>query len=498
MQSKLEVLKQIKIGERIAEDEAEDLMKYFVETDQWRKIRSGEIDIVYGPKGSGKSAIYTLLIKQESALFDTNILIVPAENVRGATVFQSIMSDPLPSEINFIYLWKIYSLVLIAKKLKEFGIFNGKAQPLIRALEEAKLLPASGSLSAMFRAVTNYVKAWTQRDVKASEIALTIDSQTGTPTFSKRTEFGEISEEQSLRKIPVDELLDIAGEALEKANINVWLLFDRLDVAFADSKDLEKNALRALFRVYNDLKAYPAIGMKIFVRDDIWRRIAFGGFTEASHITKSVHIDWNEEDLLNLIVLRLLNNAAFVEYAKVDIKHVKANYKSKSDLFYKIVPDQVDTGKNPSTLNWMISRTTDASGNSVPREIIHLLEETKKVQISKFERGDMEPTDQQLFERIAFKEALPIVSKVRFEQTLLAEYPDMLDALQKLEGEKAEQTIKSLSHLWEITPEETLKTVKRLSEIGFFETRGTRDAPAYWVPFIYRNALKLIQGKAED
>jgi hypothetical protein len=36
-----------------------------------------------------------------------------------------------------------------------------------------------------------------------------------------------------------------------------------------------------------------------------------------------------------------------------------------------------------------------------------------------------------------------------------------------------------------------------LAEIGFFERRGERDAPEYWVPFLYRDALDMVQGTAE-
>ena len=45
-----------------------------------------------------------------------------------------------------------------------------------------------------------------------------------------------------------------------------WILLDRLDVAFADSADLEANALRALFRVYPDMAALSNFGVKIFLR----------------------------------------------------------------------------------------------------------------------------------------------------------------------------------------------------------------------------------------
>jgi hypothetical protein len=40
-------------GNRVAEFEGEALSSYFVETEQWRKVLAGEVDIIYGPKGSG-------------------------------------------------------------------------------------------------------------------------------------------------------------------------------------------------------------------------------------------------------------------------------------------------------------------------------------------------------------------------------------------------------------------------------------------------------------
>ena len=33
---------------------------------------------------------------------------------------------------------------------------------------------------------------------------------------------------------------------------------------------------------------------KIFLRSDIWNRIMEGGFREASHITKTADLEWNE------------------------------------------------------------------------------------------------------------------------------------------------------------------------------------------------------------
>jgi hypothetical protein len=54
--------------------------------------------------------------------------------------------------------------------------------------------------------------------------------------------------------------------------------------------------------------------------------------------------------------------------------------------------------------------------------------------------GLPEPPGEALFDRNALKAALPEVSKVRFEQTLCAEHPGLKPLLDRLEGEKTQQT----------------------------------------------------------
>jgi len=85
---KHEILRIISFGQRVAEEETDVLATYFVETDQWQRLYQGDIDIVYGPKGSGKSALYSLLLAKSTEMFDRSILLVAGENPRGATAFR--------------------------------------------------------------------------------------------------------------------------------------------------------------------------------------------------------------------------------------------------------------------------------------------------------------------------------------------------------------------------------------------------------------------------
>lgn len=317
--------------------------------------------------------------------------------------------------------------------------------------------------------------------------------------YSGKIIFGEPSQNDTDGLVSVETLLKLADSALAKYDrFTVWILLDRLDVAFAENQELEQNALRALFRVYLDMNALDHVRLKIFLRTDIWNRITRGGFREASHITKTVNIEWDRASLLNLVVRRILHNEPLVKHYGLDAVAVLSAAASQQQLFERLFPDQVDTGKNkPSTLDWMLTRTRDGTVKTAPRELIHFLNELRGMQVRRFERGEPEIEGDILFERVTFKEALPEVSRVRLTQTLYAEYPSVRDLLEKLRGTKTLQTLESLPQFWEVSVDETRRHADFLVEVGFFERRGERDQPQYWVPFLYRDALDMVQGTAE-
>ena len=55
----------------------------------------------------------------------------------------------------------------------------------------------------------------------------------------------------------------------------------------------------------------------------------------------------------------------------------------------------------------------------------------------------------------------------------------------------------SLAQIWTVLEETALNRARALVEIGFFEERGWQDRPEFWVPFLYRDALEMVQGTAD-
>lgn len=100
-----------------------------------------------------------------------------------------------------------------------------------------------------------------------------------------------------------------------------------------------------------------------------------------------------------------------------------------------------------------------------------------------------------MFSGTAIREALKVVSETRLQRTIFAEYPRLRRYIVKLEGEKATQTVETLSKLWGLERSDAMAIAEELAEMGVFE-RVVKQVPEFKVPFLYRSALKLVQGKA--
>jgi hypothetical protein len=492
-EAKQGILTKLTFGKRVAEEEVDALASYFVETDQWRRLLSGEVDVVFGPKGAGKSAMYSTLLQRDGDLFNEGVILVSAENPRGTPAFKDLVADPPTSESEFASLWKLYALSLIASVLIDYGLDDSQSRDVKTALAAEGLLPVGKApLRARVRSILDWVRRALSIEAQAS-----VDPATGVPTVAAKISIGEPSvADRAAGTRSIDSLLEKAASALAENQLQVWLLFDRLDVAFAESRDLEANGLRALFKCYLDLLSEPSIRLKIFLRSDVWADIMAKGFREGSHITRRLDIRWSNPALLNLIVRRLLNNEAVVRLCSVTPDEVLKDSTRQREFFDELVPDQVDAGKNPKSFEWILGRVQDGTGTVAPREVIHLLTEARDAQLQMLERGDPEPPDRELLSRQALREALWPVSRTRLEQTLYAEYPESKRWMAALDQEKTEQTPETLASIWGVTAAVARVTAQSLVEIGFFEQRGTKEEPRFWVPFLYRPGLNLVQGSA--
>lgn len=496
--NKLDILKNMNIGNGVTEQEAEHIQQFFVETDQWRRILKGEYDIIFGQKGSGKSALFSFLNEKEYEMIDQGIIVLTASNVRGDNVFSKLKDNPIPSPKQFESLWKLYILATIAGKMKSYGAIDNKLKALIVALEQAGLIPRDLTLDSIFSAVIKKILRRALKDPEAVEYTISL-SETGVPSaISRKTTYGKDSQDDEI-DIPIDNLLSIINDSLKSEGMTCWVAFDRLDAAFDDNEELEGNALTALFKAYNGMQKFDNIKLKIFVRDDIWDKIVSRGFREASHIVKHTTISWDKDGLLDLLLRRMLNNDSLIKDFSINIHELLSSADKKRELFYSIFPDKVETGpKKPATLDWIVSRLSDGKKNAMPRNLIIFAKALIDNQIKSIEKGESLPEASTLFDRRFFKDALSVVSKQHYTQTLKAEHPSLSNVFESFKKRKTEHNITTLAEvLRDVIPaDKTQGYAELLVKLGFFEARGDRDNKTYWVAFLYRDALEMVQGKA--
>lgn len=484
-------LENVSFGDRVAENESERLANYFVSTQQWHALFTGKTDVVFGAKGAGKSALYTLLLNNKQHFSNKSIVLLSAERPTGQTVFSDVNDEPPTAEKEFVTLWKIYFIQIIVDWLSTNGQCDGIARDVANKLIESGLIEEKNTLRRLVNKAKHFAK--NLASVEAIEGGASLEGGiTGKITFRTPND-----QERTNGYKSVDELLQDINTHLTDKEISIWILCDRLDVAFDQSLNLEKNALRALFKVYRDIEEYEAICLKIFLRDDIWNRITKDGFREASHITRTTTIDWTPKNLMNLIVVRALENPGIVSQFKINANEIKADHNKQIELYYKLFPKQVDVGERQSdTFDWILSRVRDGLSKVAPRELIHFYNETVLQEQREKDISNSKAEPPNIVSRSAIKNSTHEISKVRLEQTIFAEYPEFRDKIMALENNKAEHNIETVAQIWGMSVNESNVVATGLAEIGFFDLRSYKNDGLLKIPFIYRPYLKIIQGKS--
>ena len=101
-----------------------------------------------------------------------------------------------------------------------------------------------------------------------------------------------------------------------------------------------------------------------------------------------------------------------------------------------------------------------------------------------------------MFSRTSLKKGLSFASKEKVEKYLFAEYPDLRKYFEQLRGGKSKQNLSSLSSLWDCSESDAEKIADKIAMTGFWK-KEKKEQPTYWIQFIFRDALDIIQGTAK-
>ena len=384
-------------------------------------------------------------------------------------MFQRLTQSKSLEEGQYITVWKIFVLSAVGNWVLDIaeGVTSSDLSELDAVLQALGLRSKDDSPQTIFSLVANFLRSLTSP--KSAEIALTI-TEAGWPVIAPKIEFHSITptDYHGQTIIFSEDALRLLNRILAEHDIKVWFALDRLDEAFAGFASVEIPALRALLRTFLDFNEFTHIKLKLFLRNDLFRKIIAGGFVNLTHVnSRRIEIRWSDEDLKAMLCSRFRDNADF-------ISRIGSAAETDDNLFTRLFPDKVDTGeRKPKTWQWILNRIRDGNSIKPPRNLIDLIIKTRDAQGRREERESREWNPQQrLFESESLRRGLEALSSTRVNDTLLAESGNLATFIEKFRNRKAEQNEESLSDVLGVAANELAAIQKELVEIGFLEQVG--------------------------
>lgn len=480
--NKVDVLKEIKLGQGIAELDS-ILLKHYIQNTQTNNLINGNKSIVLGAKGTGKSSILKYIENEKDNNKQLkNKKIIFAMNHTGEPVFKEMLSKSIGlCEDDLIMSWKIYFINLIWKEyerdlseLKELEKYLKKHQIVFDSSPIKQMITRAVAFSKLFQ--------YSCKDGNGFEHSIGLSPE-------KVIEY--IDAVKDIEPFDVNKVLSSINVFLEEKNIDIWIMIDRVDEAIINNPELETKALRALLRTFNDLVQFDNICLKLMLRNDLFNTVTNNGFAALSHI--SAHctppIEWDSDQLLLFIVKRIFSNDDVKKFFNINYKIEEISIKDAYDLFYMMFDEKVEKGpKKSKTFNWIYNHLVDGSGFATPRDFINYFEFLFSI-MEKSERSQPTEGSKFSYKPSVFKEAWTKTSEKKLTTQIYAEYNELKPSIEKFKDKKARH---KLSTLEDLLGNDYLSITETLVKIGFF----IKENNYYEIPFLYRSFLNIKNGEA--
>lgn len=463
------ILRDLTLGSPIAEDD--DLLAVArVETPTFSELLRDRIDVVRGTKGSGKTALFRILTSFVSEVLFENRRTVMLAGVEatGDPVFARFKAQfEQLTDLEFQNFWRIYFLSLVNSKLIQGN----------RRLE-GELEPARAEIAAYFRLAAKHgfpvpggpmsqqgLVGWVlARLPRRGKLRLEggVDPLSGAPTGAVEIQAERDGEEQHA-PIFIAELNDALIRILDRVDLNVWVMLDRLDEVFERRSHVERTALRGLLRTTLSFRT-PRLRPKVFLRDDIFDSVteADGGFVAMTHVKArtSTVLTWGKDQLKDLVVRRLSANPALKRVFAVE---GRLDAEQQDQLFYAVFPERLHSGPNQSrTMDWLFKHCEDGNGVVTPRDFIDLFAFAVREQQSMPVPVPGGP----LLSQVAVRTGYQRMCQEKRTSLLKAEFGHFWAHLEKFEGRKADHSPQSLEL---ILGPDWQRVAKDLRSIGFLK-----------------------------
>ncbi|BAZ04837.1 hypothetical protein NIES3974_14800 [Calothrix sp. NIES-3974] len=286
MDSRWEIIESLQFPEVNAADQNQNLSLLFQRTTDFSRFLDDTTCLIRGRKGTGKTALYWLLLKHEP-------------------VAKKLASGRLDSKRCFSAHGRFCES---RPSRDEFRVIHRELQK------------KDGSWEAFWRGYL-FLRSYHEQyfsvphkgkdKEKFSDLKQIIDALPPNRWQSEHTQaLIQLSTESSLQ-LKVKDAIDIIDEKAKNSSQIIWFLYDDLDEDFPEEGEVRHKALTGLFQFVQscDARRLTAIRFKIFLREDIWNRL---NFDNKSHFNgRDIFLQWTRIDFLRLALRQAIQSEKF-------------------------------------------------------------------------------------------------------------------------------------------------------------------------------------------
>ncbi|HEY1079315.1 MAG TPA: hypothetical protein VGE46_04430 [Bdellovibrio sp.] len=488
--SRPNLLRHLNIGDPAGETDSllEDCR---IETTAFADLFYDRKDLFLGPKGTGKSSIYTFFTKYLAGTLRRNkTFVVKGVAKVGAPIYTDYWTEFATfSDEDFQNFWNILFINLVyrdyVKDKDSFDVtrvseFEGLCLRNGITLEREQADPH------IVKHIIDKVKSFT---AKGSGGATGASAELSVDFDSTNSSKGPNLERPA--RIKTREILDYLNTYLEYYDHKIWIMIDQLDQAFERHSVIEKRALHALISETISFNS-DRLKLKIFLRDDVFNLVSeYKGIVNLDHLRVSLALKWEEIDLLKLVLKRLLHNADLrslvTEIQEID----EIDNWSKDEclaIFYILFPAR--GSKGATFWDYLLREMRDGNYLVTPRDLIFLLDKAREAQLRLISAGEGEDT---LFSKQSIEKALDQCSSNKISNYVSSEFPYLRESIDKLKLKfNKYDDVQMLEMLGGDLYE---KRLAQLFSVGILHRR--KEGNTIWVAPLYQRGLQ-VRGRREN
>jgi energy-coupling factor transporter ATP-binding protein EcfA2 len=345
-------LSDLKFGAEEAERD-ELLDDSFVPRPGTEAILDQRRSIIVGDRGSGKSAIFHKLSKSASATGDRPSVEIRPVTSTGDLLHRVVDKDAWldTDELRAAWLVVVASEVALAVLPLASKKFRRNAA-LIRAAFGMTAEPASLA-RRVFGALGGLVGG------------TTLTFAVGPVNLEAKLPSGS-GGKPSKASVDIESFLREADSLLRESAQRVVVMFDRIDETFKYDRAKQEAVVQGLVQAEGQVSLFECIGLIVFLRTDLFELYDIQEKTKL--VSRTLTLDWSEEEWLQVLVRRVLANRPFHRLAG-RLRAADGTIEARAALEV-LFPPEIE---GQPVDRWLIESLRNGNGDISPRLAVLLL-----------------------------------------------------------------------------------------------------------------------------